>query len=215
LRDEPYEKVLRDTRIFPIFEGANDVLRAFIALTGMKPLGDELSELGDVGLADPIWALGVLADYISGRIGRAVRPARITRAHRELAPLADSVSEQVGRLRSVTESLLRAHRGAMSSASSTRSGSPAPSPTSTRRWRCSLESRTTSQSTASTPRPKSSTSATPSAAAPRTGSAGCSTRSSETTTSAWSPSPSSPTGAETTATPSSRTGTGYASTRRT
>jgi acyl-CoA dehydrogenase family member 9 len=42
-----------------------------------------------------------------------VRPARITRAHRELAPLADSVSEQVGRLRSVTESLLRAHRGAI------------------------------------------------------------------------------------------------------
>ena len=43
MRDEPYEKMLRDTRIFPIFEGANDVLRAFIALTGMKPLGDELS----------------------------------------------------------------------------------------------------------------------------------------------------------------------------
>ena len=53
MRDEPYEKVLRDTRIFPIFEGANDVLRAFIALTGMKPLGDELSELADVSLADP------------------------------------------------------------------------------------------------------------------------------------------------------------------
>ena len=111
MRDEPYEKVLRDTRIFPIFEGANDVLRAFIALTGMKPLGDELSELGDVSLADPIGSLGVLADYIAGRVGRAVRPERITRADRELAPLADSVSEQVGRLRSVTESLLRAAQG--------------------------------------------------------------------------------------------------------
>jgi len=33
--------VLRDIRIFPIFEGANDVLRAFIALTGLKPLGDK------------------------------------------------------------------------------------------------------------------------------------------------------------------------------
>ena len=95
MRDEPYEKVLRDTRIFPIFEGANDVLRAFIALTGMKPLGDELSELGDISLADPIGSLGVLADYIGGRVGRAVRPERITRARRELSPLADSVSEQV------------------------------------------------------------------------------------------------------------------------
>ncbi len=110
MRDEPYEKVLRDTRIFPIFEGANDVLRAFIALTGMKPLSDELGELGDVSLGDPIGSLGVLADYVGGRIQRAVRPDRITKAHKELSPLADSVSEQVMRLRSVTESLLRTHR---------------------------------------------------------------------------------------------------------
>ena len=34
MRDEPYEKALRDIRIFPIFEGANDVMRAFIALSG-------------------------------------------------------------------------------------------------------------------------------------------------------------------------------------
>ena len=34
MRTEPYEKILRDIRIFPIFEGANDVLRAFIALSG-------------------------------------------------------------------------------------------------------------------------------------------------------------------------------------
>jgi acyl-CoA dehydrogenase family member 9 len=110
MRDEPYEKVLRDTRIFPIFEGANDVLRAFIALTGMRPLGDELSGLGDVRLGDPIGSLGVLADYVGGRIQRAVRPDRITKAHRRLSPLASSLSDQVGRLRSVTESLLRAHR---------------------------------------------------------------------------------------------------------
>src|SRR5215213_4154807 len=96
MRDEPYEKILRDTRIFPIFVGANDVLRAFIALTGMKPLGDELSELGDIRLGDPIGALGVLADYVGGRIQRTVRPERITRAHKELSPLADSLSEQVG-----------------------------------------------------------------------------------------------------------------------
>ena len=33
MRDEPYEKILRDIRIFPIFEGANDVLRSYVALT--------------------------------------------------------------------------------------------------------------------------------------------------------------------------------------
>jgi acyl-CoA dehydrogenase family protein 9 len=110
MRDEPYEKYLRDIRIFPIFEGANDVMRAFIALAGMKPLGDELKEMGGVSLADPIGSIGVLAEYVAGRIVREVSPDRITRAHQELDDLAASVSEQVKRLRAVTEGLLREHR---------------------------------------------------------------------------------------------------------
>src|SRR6266513_30806 len=65
MRSEPYEKILRDIRIFPIFEGANDVMRAFIALTGIKPLGEELSGLGELGLSDPIGSIGVLVDYVS------------------------------------------------------------------------------------------------------------------------------------------------------
>jgi acyl-CoA dehydrogenase family protein 9 len=110
MRDEPYEKVLRDIRIFPIFEGANDVMREFIALAGMKPVGEKLSELGEVGLGDPIGSIGVLADYVGWRIQREVRPDRITAAHPELADLADDVSDQVKRLRDVTESLLREHK---------------------------------------------------------------------------------------------------------
>jgi acyl-CoA dehydrogenase family protein 9 len=110
MRVEPYEKVLRDIRIFPIFEGANDVMREFIALAGMKPVGEKLSELGEVGLGDPIGSIGVLADYVGGRIQREVRPDRITAAHPELADLADDVSDQVKRLRDVTESLLREHK---------------------------------------------------------------------------------------------------------
>jgi acyl-CoA dehydrogenase family member 9 len=113
MRDEPYEKTLRDIRIFPIFEGANDVMRAFIALAGMKPLGDELKEMGEFSLADPIGSIGVLADYMRGRIQREVSPDRITRAHDELDDLAGAVSEQVKRLGGVTESLLREHRGAI------------------------------------------------------------------------------------------------------
>jgi acyl-CoA dehydrogenase family protein 9 len=109
MRDEPYEKILRDIRIFPIFEGANDVLRAFIALTGLKPLGEQLSGLGELELTDPIGSLGVVIDYVSGRIGREVRPDRIGRAHPELSRQADSVAEQVKRLRDVTEGLLREH----------------------------------------------------------------------------------------------------------
>jgi acyl-CoA dehydrogenase family member 9 len=110
MRDEPYEKLLRDIRIFPIFEGANDVMRAFIALSGLKPLGEQLGEVGDIGLNDPIGSLGTIFDYVSSRIQREVRPDRVTKAHEELSNLAEPVADQVKRLRSVSESLLREHR---------------------------------------------------------------------------------------------------------
>ena len=110
LRSEPYEKILRDIRIFPIFEGANDVLRAFVALSAFKPLGEKLAEIGEIGLGDPIGALGVLAEYVGGRIRSQIRPERITKAHPELARHADEVSEQVKEMRSIAEGLLRKHR---------------------------------------------------------------------------------------------------------
>jgi len=110
MRDQPYEKVLRDIRIFPIFEGANDVMRAFVALSGLKPLGEKLSELGDIGLGDPIGSIGVLVDYLGGRIQRGLRPDRVTMAHPELEKHADAVSEQVKHLRDTSEALLRKHK---------------------------------------------------------------------------------------------------------
>jgi acyl-CoA dehydrogenase family protein 9 len=109
MRDQPYEKILRDLRIFPIFEGANDVMREFIALSGIEPLGNELKELGDLGFSDPIHSVGVLAKYVGSRLERDLRPQRISKAHDELSALADSVSDQVKELRSVSETLLRRH----------------------------------------------------------------------------------------------------------
>ena len=40
--DEPFERMMRDARINMIGEGANDVLRVFIALVGMRDVGLEL-----------------------------------------------------------------------------------------------------------------------------------------------------------------------------
>lgn len=109
MKGEPYERILRDIRIFPIFEGANDVMRSFVALSALKPLGEELSDLGDLGLNDPIGSLGAIATYAFGRVRREVRPDRVSRAHPELSDLAGPVGDQVQRLRSVGESVLRKH----------------------------------------------------------------------------------------------------------
>jgi acyl-CoA dehydrogenase family protein 9 len=110
MKDEPYEKILRDIRIFPIFEGANDVMRSFIALGGLKPLGERLQEVGDIGLSDPIRSIGVLIDFAAEKAKREVLPDRVTRAHDDLSEHADSVSDQVKRLRDSSEKLLRKHK---------------------------------------------------------------------------------------------------------
>ena len=110
LRSEPWEKVVRDIRIFPIFEGANDVLRAFIALGGIKPVGEKLEGMGDLALGDPIGSIGVLVDYVADRAKREVRPDKIGLAHDELSEHADAVSGQVKQLAGVTEGLLREHK---------------------------------------------------------------------------------------------------------
>lgn len=49
--NEPYERMMRDARINMIGEGANDVLKAFIAVVGMKAVGENLK-----GVLDAAWS---------------------------------------------------------------------------------------------------------------------------------------------------------------
>ena len=109
MHGEPYERILRDIRIFPIFEGANDVLRSYAALASLKPLGEQLEGLGDLGLGNPIGSLGTLAEYAFDRVRREVRPDQVTRAHETLSDLAEPVGDQVKRFRDEGERLLRKH----------------------------------------------------------------------------------------------------------
>jgi alkylation response protein AidB-like acyl-CoA dehydrogenase len=67
----PYERWLRDARINRIFEGANDVLRLFVALTGIQEPAEKLTEIGSA-LRAPLSNLGVVARYATRRVKSAV-----------------------------------------------------------------------------------------------------------------------------------------------
>jgi acyl-CoA dehydrogenase family member 9 len=74
MKEYPYEKVTRDSRILSIFEGTNEILRLYVALSGLKDVGASLGELKSaVGAIfnDPIKGFGVLSGYAQRRFSQS------------------------------------------------------------------------------------------------------------------------------------------------
>jgi acyl-CoA dehydrogenase family protein 9 len=95
MRDAPYEQITRDCRILTIFEGTNEVLRLYIALSGLKDLGKSLGEL-KAAMEDIfnnfIKGFGVLTDYAERRLTQATGVGR----DKLLTPLPDGLREAAG-----------------------------------------------------------------------------------------------------------------------
>jgi len=71
MKDAGLERVMRDLRIFRIFEGTNDILRLFVALTGLQNAGGHLKEL-QRALKSPAANMGMIVTEGMTRARRAV-----------------------------------------------------------------------------------------------------------------------------------------------
>ena len=115
MREYPYERIVRDSRINRIFEGTNEILRLFIALTAMNDVGSQLKELSASMkgvLHDPIKGFGVLSDYARKhaqlRTGMG-GSAKFQDLHPAIQESAESFENETRYLAQATDRILRKH----------------------------------------------------------------------------------------------------------
>ncbi len=108
MQEYPYERMMRDARINMIFEGTNEILRAFIALSGMQSPGKQLTEVAKA-MREPIKGFGVLRDYAVHRARSLVTRDRFERVHPVLASESALFEEYAALLAQRVEQTLRKH----------------------------------------------------------------------------------------------------------
>jgi len=113
-RDLPYERMMRDARINLVFEGTNDILRCFIALSGMQGPGDRLSSLSEA-IRFPLRGYGLAMDFMLDKLKTQYYGGeRLDHVHPSLKREAVLVEDWVPELAKAVEKVLRKHGGNIS-----------------------------------------------------------------------------------------------------
>ena len=71
--NEPYERMMRDARINMIGEGANDVLKVFITVVGLRGVGESMRYLLEA-LKHPFREIGTLMRFGLGQVAKVRNP---------------------------------------------------------------------------------------------------------------------------------------------
>jgi acyl-CoA dehydrogenase family protein 9 len=108
MAEYPYERLLRDARIHLVFEGTNEILRAYIALGGMQGPGQELADVARA-MREPIKGFGLLSDFAIRKARSALGRERMTRHHPLLSREALVFEEYVQELARGVDTALRKH----------------------------------------------------------------------------------------------------------
>lgn len=108
MQEYPYERHLRDARINLIFEGTNEILRCFIALSGMQGPGKELAEVAKA-MREPIKGFGLLSDFAIRKARTALGRERFSKVHPVLNREVVIFEEYTTELTKNVEKMLRKH----------------------------------------------------------------------------------------------------------
>lgn len=107
--DQPFERMMRDARINTIGEGANDVLRAFTALVGMRDVGLELESVLNA-IFHPVGNFARLGRFAGRKLGSLLVAPSVPVRSPELDADAAQIGQLVGALGGNVERLLATHQ---------------------------------------------------------------------------------------------------------